>query len=455
MGSNPTKGARWKPEWDYLRIRQWRSYAGNAWNWNSTNWNNNNKTNTFYGVAVCELREMQDERLITIEELYEAYFDCRKNKRKSWNALAFELDYETNLRTLLEEINDGTYTIGRSLAFVVTRPKLREVFAADFRDRIVHHLVIRKIEPLMESVFIEDSYNCRKGKGTLHGVKCLAVKMRKITDGYTRDAYVAKFDCAGFFMSIHKPTLCNMVTAFLEENYRATDKEIIIRLARQIILHNPQDNCHKRSSERLWDALPKNKSLFTVGKDYGLPIGNLSSQIFANFYLLSFDRMMSERFMGMYGRYVDDFYVLAHDKKIILDAIPDMKVALSKLHVTLHPDKFYIQHYSKGVSFTGGVVKPGRKYVGNRTVYNFRECIRRANRANDKEGCAGRFSMQLNSYLGFCVHYASYGKRIEILKTIDRSWRRYFYISGPAKKVLLRKRYDKTIRKDTGLCSCA
>ncbi len=97
---------------------------------------------------------------IELEELFEAYYSCRKNKRNTTNALAFEIDYQSNLIQLCKEINSGNYQIGRSIAFIVNQPVKREIFAADFRDRIVHHLIINKLNPLFEKEFIQDSYAC-------------------------------------------------------------------------------------------------------------------------------------------------------------------------------------------------------------------------------------------------------------------------------------------------------
>ena len=114
-----------------------------------------------------------EKACIGLDDLFEAYADCRTNKRNTMNALSFELDYESELVALCDEINKGTYRPGRSIAFVVNKPVTREIFAADFRDRVVHHLIINKLNPVFEKEFIYDSYACRKGRGTHFGIQRL------------------------------------------------------------------------------------------------------------------------------------------------------------------------------------------------------------------------------------------------------------------------------------------
>lgn len=116
--------------------------------------------------------------MISLEDVLIAYYDCRKNKRNTRSALAFEVNYEQNCVDLWREINERSYTPRKSITFIVTGPVKREVFAADFRDRIVHHLLALKIVPLFEEEFIEETSNCRKGKGTLYGIKKLEESIR-------------------------------------------------------------------------------------------------------------------------------------------------------------------------------------------------------------------------------------------------------------------------------------
>lgn len=361
---------------------------------------------------------------ISLEDFFEAYYQCRKRKRRTINALEFEVDYEANLVRLWKEVNSRKYEIGKSICFIVTKPKIREIFAADFKDRIVHHVVMMKLEPLFEEIFIEDNYNCRKNKGTLYGVKRLFEKIRECSNNYTEDCYIGKFDIQGFFMSIHKPTLWKMLKEFVNEKYNGKDKDILLWLVEKIIMNCPQYKCIRKSHIKMWDRLSKNKSLFTCGDDYGLPIGNLTSQCFANFYLHGFDIMLENKFK-YYGRYVDDFYIICKNKYIISSYIPIIKGYLwDNLNVRLHPNKIYIQHYKKGVKFTGSVVKYNRMYTSNSTVSNAYMAINRFNGEISVENIE-HFVQSLNSYWGFMKHYSSYNIKVKIFKLINYNWFKY------------------------------
>ncbi len=153
--------------------------------------------------------------IIALSELFDAYFACRSNKRNTLNALAFEVDYETNLLKLCTQINDGSYQPGKSIAFIVNKPVKREIFAADFRDRVVHHWVVSKLNPLFELTFIYDSYACRTGKGTHLGIRRVDRFIRQCSQNYTTDCYVLKLDIKGFFMHIDKTVLFAELQAFI------------------------------------------------------------------------------------------------------------------------------------------------------------------------------------------------------------------------------------------------
>lgn len=380
--------------------------------------------------------------MVTLQDILEAYFDCRRSKRTKDSSLAFELDYEMECAKLVEEINNRTYEPGPSIAFVVTRPKYREVFAASFRDRIIHHWIALRLEPLFEQSFIEDTYNCRKGKGTLYGRERLAEKMKVMSNNYTEDCYVAKFDMQGFFMSINKPLLWQLLEEYIFRNYtNAKDFNDLLWLSKKIILHCPEKNCIKKCPSKLWSFISPDKSLFTCGADYGLPIGNLTSQMFANFYLLMFDLMMVAIFGIGYGRYVDDFFVVCKDKKKILSFIVFMREWLLKeRQIKLHPNKVYLQHVRRGISFIGGTIKDGRHYTNNRTIDNFGGLIKGL---NAYIGCTEPETAvcRINSYLGFLHHTNSFNIRKKMVISLSKDWWEKLYANKGFKKMTVKRRY--------------
>ena len=141
----------------------------------------------------------------------QAYFDCRRAKRSSESALRFEIDLEHNLATLYDDLCADVYTPGRSICFVVTHPRPREVWAADFRDRIVHHLLYNHIAPAIHARFIADSCACIPGRGTLYGARRLEAMIRSQTQNWSRPGFYLKCDIANFFVSISKPILSELL----------------------------------------------------------------------------------------------------------------------------------------------------------------------------------------------------------------------------------------------------
>ena len=387
---------------------------------------------------------------IKLEELFEAYFACRSNKRSTINAIAFEVDYENNLVQLCNDINDGTYQIGKSIAFIVSHPVKREIFAADFRDRIVHHWLINKLNPLFEKEFIYDSYACRVSKGTHLGIKRVASFIKYASKKYTQDCYILKLDILGYFMHINRNILFEKLQLFIHQHYKFNDKSLVISLCQQIIYNDPTKNCIIKGKKSNWDSLPKNKSLFHSPPNCGLPIGNLTSQVFANFYMNHFDQYLKKELkVALYGRYVDDFVIIHSNKEYLKLLITNLSNFLySTLKLTLHPKKIYLQHYSKGVKFLGTVIKPNRIYIANRTKGNFYNAIQKHNQVvlNSKptktEICS--FLSSMNSYLGIMKHYKTYKlRRNMIAKHLHFWWWNHINITPEITKFVLKKRTTK------------
>jgi len=388
-----------------------------------------------------------DNTSIELADLFEAYADCRTNKRNTMNALSFELDYEQELITLWEEINTGAYTPGRSIAFIVNQPVKREIFAADFRDRVVHHLLINKLNPLFERTLIYDSYACRKGRGTYFGIKRIDRFIRQCSQNYTEDCYVLRLDIQGFFMAIDKRILWVKLRELITNQYQQPDKYRILSLCHKILSNNPTKNCFIKGGRHNWRDLPPDKSLFYSAPACGLPIGNLTSQIFANVYLNALDHFVKHDLgMRYYGRYVDDF-VLVHPShehlKALIRKISDF--LQSTLKLTLHPRKVYLQHYRKGVHFLGMIIKPNCIKSGKRIKGNFYDAISQHNQVTQSHKPSreeqAAFLCSMNSYLGILKHYNTYHLRKRMLiKHLSAWWWNLVFFSGGCAKLVAKQR---------------
>jgi retron-type reverse transcriptase len=384
-------------------------------------------------------------RPIDIGELFDAYAACRRNKRRTQNALAFEVDYERRLLRLLEAINSGAWRPGRAVAFIVDRPVKREIFAAPFRDRVVHHLLFAKLNPLFERAFIYDSYSCRIGKGTHLGIRRLDRFIRSCSLNYTRQAYVLKLDIRGFFMSISRTRLYGLLEAFLLERYREPDLPLVLDLVRKVVFHDPASHCVLKGSRSDWDGLPPDKSLFSSRPGCGLPIGNLTSQLFANFYLNGFDHYLKHDLgLRWYGRYVDDAVVVHHDRAFLQSLVPVVRRwLLEELGLRLHERKTRLLDASEGVPWLGTLLKPHRILIADRTKGNCLRAVERYNRLAEehKPNRAERraFQSTINAYLGLMKPYRTHTLRQRVVSSrVSPRWRRLVRPDARFCKVSLR-----------------
>lgn len=387
-----------------------------------------------------ESAENASKDMVILEDMIDAYMDCRKHKRNTASAIEYEVDYEFRLLDLCRRVNDRSYYPGKAICFVVKRPRYREVFAAQFEDRIIHHYIGLRLMPLFEMVMGDRSFSCRPGKGQLYGTKMLEKDMKECSNGYAEDCYIMKLDLKAFFMSIDKKILLDKILSFVERYYLGDDKEDLLFMCRVVIMHDPEKNCEKRSPDEYWDRLPEEKSLFTNGEGKGLAIGNLFSQMFANYLLNELDEFCDKLGIKYHGRYVDDIYLIHKDKKVLLAAVPKIRTLLATLGLRLNEKKFYLQHYKKGVTFTGAIIKPGRSYVTNRTIGNFRKAVIKLDYANNIEDVV-QAVCSANSYLGLLRQRREYNNRKKILCMINKDvFQKYVYIKGRYEVLKLKKR---------------
>ena len=373
--------------------------------------------------------------MFLLEDVFEAYFDCRKNKRNSKSALEFEVNWRKNCVELWKELNSRTYRQKPSIAFVVLKPKPREVFAANFRDRVCHHLFDMKTQPLFEKDFRPETFNNRKGKGTGACVEHIGNCIKKVSKNYQESCWILRMDIKNFFMSIDRKLLQEKTEKYLKERYLGTDLEDLLYLTRGILEDRPELNCILKSPIHFWKRLEPGKSLFEVGKKKGLPVGNLPSQVLANFYLNDFDHYVIEQGVKHYGRYVDDFLLVHKRKEKLLQLIPKLRENLSNVFLTLHPKKFYCQNFHHGVEVVGTVLKKERKYLSNRTIGNINTLIK--SKKHFTKLPVEKIQARVNSYLGFLKHKNSYKIRRKICRTLQKLEIPYIYIQEDYSKILV------------------
>lgn len=345
-----------------------------------------------------------------LKMLFKAYFDARKHKRTKHSQVQFEQQLEANIFELYEEIINRIYTIGESICFIVNKPVKREIFAASFRDRVVHHFIFNILNPLVEKELLHDIYSCRKGKGTLFGIKRAQRQMQSCSENYTQDAYVLKLDISGYFMNMNKKKLYLKVEKIIDkyELYLPIQSNLLKYLVSINIFHDPTTFCKFQSHHSMWSDLPNNKSLFHTAPNCGLPIGNLTSQLYGNLYLNDFDHFVKRELkIKHYGRYVDDFY-LFHTNidtlKTAIEKIKDRLVSQEKLR--LHPAKIYLQPIKKGFSFLGVHILPYRRYIGKRIKAGLYQTI--SNLSSTMSTDNSSELQRLDSYKSMLTHHNCY-----------------------------------------------
>jgi RNA-directed DNA polymerase len=381
-------------------------------------------------------------------QLHLSYIQARKNKRNTHNQLKFEIHQETNIYDLAKTIYKRQYAPKPCIAFIINQPVMREIFAADFSDRIIHHLIYRCIYPIIDRKLINDTYSCRVGKGTLYGINRAKSFIRSCSQDYNLDAYVLKVDIEAYFMNMRHAIVYEKVLGLLpkgRQSFLGISRDTLLYLLRQTIFNEVVENCRVKGSKSDWVGLPSSKSLYNYPSDTGLPIGNLTSQVFGNVYLNDFDHYVKKKLkIKYYGRYVDDMLFVHEDKKYLESLLPILQEQVSLAGLRLHPNKIFLKQIAEGIPFLGQIIKAHRNYIGNRTKNNFFQTIQEINKVM---AVVPEFSWQqlcdirakVNSYLGIMQHANSYNlRRAMMAKLIPRFFD--FYIVGKSlDKVMINK----------------
>lgn len=404
--------------------------------------------NNDYNVrAVSEFQEKTMNTIygISLESIFEAYFHCRKGHSRSFVAQRFEAHYEHYLVELHREICYGVYRPKSFTAFVVTKPDYREVFAAEFRHRVVLHWIALRLMPLIDAQLVDCVFNGRRGKGTLAAQMYAYDCIREVSNHYTRPCYVMKLDIKGFFMSINREFATDLVCRFVEERYHEADADTLLYLLRVSLTTEPEKYCRRVGDVSLWQHIPTHKSLFTCGDGLGLPIGDSLTQIVSLLILDEVHHFITDVCGLRMAAYADDTFICANSRAELLDAVGPIRKMLAEIGITLHPRKFYFQQSWKGVKFIGAVLMHGRRYVSNRTVHNAFAKVRAYNsRARDKR--YRRINIEhlvasVNSYLGIMRHHSSRNIRRRLIDSIAPEWKQMLCIDSNYNKILPKKRY--------------
>ncbi len=274
------------------------------------------------------------DRIISIENLFDAWTEFKKEKSNKSDVIEFEVNLEDHIFKLYEDLKHNAYKHGGDFSFFVNDPKRRHIHKASVRDRLLHHAIHRVIEPEWNKVFIFDSWSSRKEKGTHAAVKRLQKMGLKLSRNHTRMLWALKLDIRKFFDSVDHEVLLNL----LKE--RTTDERLMALFREIIESYSP-----------------------------GLPLGNLTSQLFANIYMNKFDQFIKHELkVGGYMRYADDFVLIHPDREFLLRCLDKITNFLREhLHLDVHPKKIVFKTYISGIDYLGYVCFPHHRVIRTKT----------------------------------------------------------------------------------------
>ena len=322
--------------------------------------------------------------IISLENLFLAWTEFRKGKRSKPDVQAFELHLEDNIFALHEELKSGTYHHGGYHQFRISDPKPRLISKASVRDRLLHHAIYRILYPAFDRTFIFDSYSCRKGRGTHKGFFRLAEMARRVSRNYTSPCWALKLDIRKFFDSVDHEVLMKLLEMRIADQW-------LLKLLEGIIF-----------SFSVW--IPGRARNDGGGK--GMPLGNLTSQLFANIYLDPLDKFVKHELRAKcYLRYADDFMLLADNPSELMGYFVEVaRFVKSVLKLQLHPDKLILRKLNWGIDFVGYNVLPHYSLPRRKTVKRIFRQIARWGATGNKTALA----KAMPSYLGYLSHVRAY-----------------------------------------------
>lgn len=327
------------------------------------------------------------EEIVSLDNLFSAWKEFKKGKGSKTEVQEFEFNLEENIFQLHNDLINGRYEHGHYISFYVRDPKLRHIHKASVRDRIFHHAVFRILYRIFDKGFIYDSYSCRLGGGTHSAVKRLEKFVRKLSGNNHRTIYALKCDIRKFFDSVDKNTLLGFIKIKIKDN----DSLKLI----SVILNS-----------------------FSKERGKGLPLGNVTSQLFANIYLNELDQYIKHQLkVKYYLRYCDDFIILSEELHDLMELVFKIREFLEEfLVLNLHPNKVILRKHRQGIDFLGYVVLPHHRVVRTKTRKRIINKIVERREGFDRDLTSQEsFKHSLNSYLGVLSHCNGYELEKEII----------------------------------------
>ncbi len=309
--------------------------------------------------------------IISLENLLLAWKEFKKGKKSRIDVQIFERNLMSNILSLHHDLVTRVYKHGDYFAFNISDPKPRNIHKASVRDRLLHHAIYRILYPFFDRTFVTDSYSCRVNKGTHRALKRFEYFARKVSKNHTKTCWVLKCDIRKFFSSIDQKILLDILEGYI------SDKDIV------------------------WLLTTVVESFHSIEDGKGLPLGNLTSQLFVNIYMNEFDKFMKHRLKAKYYiRYADDFVILSTDRnelEMLHQKVEDFLT--SNLYLSLHPNKVSIDTFASGIDFLGWVHFPKHRVLRTATK---RKMFSKVGEKN------------IISYLGLLSHGNTYKLREEL-----------------------------------------
>lgn len=363
--------------------------------------------------------------MMKVNYIIDTYIAGRNNNRKSSDQVEFELHWQAECLRIYHDILNKSLR-PTAYTFVADNPRPREIFASSMRVRVLHYYLDMRLRPLLEARMSENSFNNRVGMGTSACQNAVISDIYEMSSGFTSDCYIVKVDIAGCFPNIIQDIAYEQLREVVESDYHADDKNELLYALQVCIFSYPTKHCHRKSPLYKWNEIAPGKSLFTKPDGVGASIGQLVWQDAVNYYFNDIDLWL-ESIGVRCRRYVDDFYIVSRSKDVLL-VLPEMRRRLAALGATMHSNKFYCQHYSKGVECLGVHIKMDRVYPNRRIISRAIARVRLFNRVVRVESVEPLLST-INSYLSHCKRGNGYALACKIINELDVRWFKFVHFN--------------------------